>query len=167
MPRPPSTVSLAGAAAVINCAGPFASTSAPVIEAALARRDSLPGRRGGDRSRRGHFEHYAARAREAGIVIVPAMAFYGGLGDLLATAAMGTGRPQTRLASRTGSAAGSRLRERGPRAGFEAAQGRAGGWSSRTAAGAPYGPCADRRLDLSGTGGKPVRRLENSRWRTA
>jgi short subunit dehydrogenase-like uncharacterized protein len=35
------------------------------------------------------FEQYANRAREAGIVIVPAMAFYGGLGDLLATAAMG------------------------------------------------------------------------------
>jgi hypothetical protein len=35
------------------------------------------------------FEQYADRAREAGIVIVPAMAFYGGLGDLLATAAMG------------------------------------------------------------------------------
>jgi hypothetical protein len=35
------------------------------------------------------FEQYANRAREACIVIVPAMAFYGGLGDLLATAAMG------------------------------------------------------------------------------
>jgi len=34
------------------------------------------------------FEQYADRARQAGIVIVPAMAFYGGLGDLLATAAM-------------------------------------------------------------------------------
>jgi hypothetical protein len=32
---------------------------------------------------------YADRAREGGIVIIPAMAFYGGLGDLLATAAMG------------------------------------------------------------------------------
>lgn len=35
------------------------------------------------------FAHFADRAREAGAVIVPAMAFYGGLGDLLATAAMG------------------------------------------------------------------------------
>src|SRR5258708_31111508 len=34
-------------------------------------------------------EQYADRAREGRIVIVPAMAFYGGLGDLLATAAMG------------------------------------------------------------------------------
>jgi hypothetical protein len=32
---------------------------------------------------------YADRAREAGVTVVPAMAFYGGLGNLLATAAMG------------------------------------------------------------------------------
>lgn len=35
------------------------------------------------------FAHFAGRARAAGAVIVPAMAFFGGLGDLLATAAMG------------------------------------------------------------------------------
>jgi hypothetical protein len=35
------------------------------------------------------FEQYGERARDAGIVVVPAMAFFGGLGDLLATAAMG------------------------------------------------------------------------------
>jgi hypothetical protein len=35
------------------------------------------------------FAHYPERAREAGVAVVPAMAFYGGLGDLLATAAMG------------------------------------------------------------------------------
>jgi len=35
------------------------------------------------------FAHFTDRARAAGAVIVPAMAFYGGLGDLLATAAMG------------------------------------------------------------------------------
>ncbi|AZK92769.1 hypothetical protein B7R87_01885 [Streptomyces tsukubensis] len=35
------------------------------------------------------FAHYRDRAREAGAVIVPAMAFFGGLGDLPATAAMG------------------------------------------------------------------------------
>ncbi len=35
------------------------------------------------------FTDSADRARAAGAVIVPAMAFYGGLGDLLATAAMG------------------------------------------------------------------------------
>ena len=35
------------------------------------------------------FERFADNARGAGIVIAPAMAFYGGLGDLMATAAMG------------------------------------------------------------------------------
>jgi hypothetical protein len=35
------------------------------------------------------FTHFADRARAAGTVVVPAMAFYGGLGDLLVTAAMG------------------------------------------------------------------------------
>jgi hypothetical protein len=35
------------------------------------------------------FAHYGERARRAGAVVVPAMAFFGGLGDLLATAAMG------------------------------------------------------------------------------
>ncbi|MET8703490.1 hypothetical protein ABZW10_32235, partial [Kitasatospora sp. NPDC004723] len=35
------------------------------------------------------FAHFVERAREAGAVIVPAMAFFGGFGDLLATAVMG------------------------------------------------------------------------------
>jgi short subunit dehydrogenase-like uncharacterized protein len=80
---------LAGATAVINCAGPFADTSAPLIEAAL--RASIPylDVAAEVEANVDTFEHYAGRAREAGIAVVPAMAFYGGLGDLLATAAMG------------------------------------------------------------------------------
>ena len=35
------------------------------------------------------FAHFTDRARAAGAVVVPAMAFFGGLGDLLVTAAMG------------------------------------------------------------------------------
>jgi len=35
------------------------------------------------------FERFGGAAREAGVVIIPAMAFYGGLGDVLATAAIG------------------------------------------------------------------------------
>jgi hypothetical protein len=35
------------------------------------------------------FERFGDRARDAGIAVVPAMAFYGGLGDLLVTTAMG------------------------------------------------------------------------------
>ncbi|MFM0076688.1 saccharopine dehydrogenase NADP-binding domain-containing protein [Paraburkholderia sediminicola] len=80
---------LAGAAAVINCAGPFASTSAPVIEAALRARIPYLDVAAELEANLDAFKHYAERAREAGIVIVPGMAFFGGLGDLLATAAMG------------------------------------------------------------------------------
>jgi NAD(P)-dependent dehydrogenase (short-subunit alcohol dehydrogenase family) len=80
---------LAGAAAVINCAGPFASTSAPVIEAALRARIPYLDVAAEVEANVDTFANYTTRAREAGIVIVPAMAFFGGLGDLLATAAMG------------------------------------------------------------------------------
>ncbi|WP_406865356.1 saccharopine dehydrogenase NADP-binding domain-containing protein [Streptomyces sp. HUAS MG47] len=80
---------LRGAAAVINCAGPFASTAAPVIEAAL--RAGIPYVDVAAEIEANHdtFERFAYRAREAGAVVVPAMAFFGGLGDLLVTAAKG------------------------------------------------------------------------------
>ncbi|MFD0596779.1 hypothetical protein ACFQZ4_34790 [Catellatospora coxensis] len=35
------------------------------------------------------FTHFAGRAKAAGVAVVPAMAFFGGLGDLLVTTAMG------------------------------------------------------------------------------
>ncbi len=80
---------LAGAAAVVNCAGPFARTAAPIIEAALRAEIPYLDVAAEVEAVTDTFEQYATRAREAGIVIVPAMAFFGGLGDLLATAAMG------------------------------------------------------------------------------
>ena len=80
---------LAGAAAVINCAGPFATTAAPVIEAALRAGIPYVDVAAEIEANLDTFAHFADRARAAGAVVVPAMAFYGGLGDLLATAAMG------------------------------------------------------------------------------
>ena len=80
---------LAGAAAVINCAGPFAATVAPVIEAALRAGIPYVDVAAEIEANVDTFAHYTDRARAAGAVIVPAMAFFGGLGDLLATAAMG------------------------------------------------------------------------------
>ncbi|MEV7417559.1 saccharopine dehydrogenase NADP-binding domain-containing protein [Streptomyces sp. NPDC089919] len=80
---------LAGCAAVINCAGPFASTTAPVIEAALRAGIPYLDVAAELEANLDTFAHFADRAREAKAVIVPAMAFFGGLGDLLATAAMG------------------------------------------------------------------------------
>jgi Saccharopine dehydrogenase NADP binding domain len=80
---------LAGAAAVINCAGPFAATAAPVIEAALRTEIPYVDVAAEIEANVDTFTHFADRARAAGAVVVPAMAFYGGLGDLLVTAAMG------------------------------------------------------------------------------
>jgi short subunit dehydrogenase-like uncharacterized protein len=79
---------LAGAAAVINCAGPFAATSAPVLDAALRARIPYLDITAEAEAVADTFAQYAERARDAGVVVVPAMAFYGGLGDLLATVAM-------------------------------------------------------------------------------
>ncbi len=78
----------AGVAAVVHCAGPFLDTAAPVLDAALRARI--------------HYLDVAAKqravadtlardadARAAGVTVLPAMAFYGGLADLLVTAALG------------------------------------------------------------------------------
>lgn len=80
---------LAGAVAVINCAGPFASTASPLIEAALRAHIPYLDVAAEIEANIDTFERFATRAREEGVVLVHAMAFYGGLGDLLATAAMG------------------------------------------------------------------------------
>ena len=78
---------LDGAAAVINCAGPFATTAAPVIEAALRARIPYVDVAAEIEANLDTFAHFADRA--ADVAVVPAMAFFGGLGDLLTTAAMG------------------------------------------------------------------------------
>ncbi|MFI1049958.1 saccharopine dehydrogenase family protein [Streptomyces griseoruber] len=78
-----------GVAAVVNCAGPFATTAAPVIEAALRAGIPYVDVAAEIEANADTFTHFADRAHGTGTVIVPAMAFYGGLGDLLATAAMG------------------------------------------------------------------------------
>ncbi|KMS77614.1 saccharopine dehydrogenase [Streptomyces leeuwenhoekii] len=80
---------LAGAAAVVNCAGPFATTAGPVIEAALRAGIPYVDVAAEIEANADTFAHFGERARDAGAVVVPAMAFYGGLGDLLVTAAMG------------------------------------------------------------------------------
>ncbi|KAB1988514.1 saccharopine dehydrogenase family protein [Streptomyces triticiradicis] len=80
---------LAGAAAVVNCAGPFATTAAPVIEAALRAGIPYVDVAAEIEANLDTFTRFAERAGAAGAVVVPAMAFYGGLGDLLVTAAMG------------------------------------------------------------------------------
>jgi hypothetical protein len=80
---------ITGAAAVINCAGPFIDTAAPIIDAAIRGRIHYLDVSAEQQAVLGAFERFADTARDAGVIIAPAMAFYGGLGDLLATAAMG------------------------------------------------------------------------------
>ena len=80
---------LASVAAVVNCAGPFAVTAGPVIEAALRAGVPYLDVAAEIEAVADTFAGYDEAATGAGVVIVPAMAFYGGLGDLLATAAVG------------------------------------------------------------------------------
>jgi hypothetical protein len=80
---------MADASAVINCAGPFIDTAIPVIEAALRSGIHYFDVAAEQAAVLAVFERFSRAAKEAGVVIAPAMAFYGGLGDLLATAAMG------------------------------------------------------------------------------
>ncbi|MGR3871352.1 saccharopine dehydrogenase family protein [Streptomyces graminifolii] len=88
---------LAGAAAVINCAGPFASTAAPVIDAALRAGVPYLDVTAETEVVLDTIAAYDDRARESGALVVPAVAFYGGLGDLLATAAVGDWRTVDRI----------------------------------------------------------------------
>lgn len=78
-------VALAGADLVVNCAGPFAFTGAPIIDAAV--RAGIPYVDVAAEIE-ANVATFASR-RGARTPIVPAMAFYGGLGDLLVTAALG------------------------------------------------------------------------------
>ncbi|MEU8678804.1 saccharopine dehydrogenase NADP-binding domain-containing protein [Streptomyces sp. NPDC048560] len=80
---------LDGAAAVVNCAGPFAVTGGPVVEAALRAGIPYVDVAAEIEANVAMFADYAEAARRSETPVVPAMAFYGGLGDLLVTAAMG------------------------------------------------------------------------------
>lgn len=80
---------LSGVSAVINCAGPFLDTAGPVVEAALRARVHYLDIAAEQAAVLDTFERHAGAALEAGVVVAPAMAFYGGLADLLATVALG------------------------------------------------------------------------------
>lgn len=80
---------LSGSAVVINCAGPFIDTSLPLIEAAIRSRVHYLDVAAEQQAVLTAFDRFTDDARTRGIVVVPAMAFFGGLGDLMATAAMG------------------------------------------------------------------------------
>ena len=78
-----------GAAAVINCAGPFLDSAEPVAGAAIRAGIPYLDVTAEQGSARALFDRFDADARRAGVTLIPAMSFYGGLADLLVTSAMG------------------------------------------------------------------------------
>ena len=81
----------AGCAVVINCAGPFLDTAAPVGAAALRAGCHYLDVTAEQASAQATLADLDAPARAAGRVAIPAAAFYGGLADLVATAAASPG----------------------------------------------------------------------------
>jgi uncharacterized protein YbjT (DUF2867 family) len=75
----------AGCAVVINCAGPFLDTAGPVVDAALRAGCSYIDVTAEQASAKSTFERDDRAAREAGLTVIPAAGFYGGLADLLAS----------------------------------------------------------------------------------
>ncbi|MEO7885574.1 MAG: saccharopine dehydrogenase NADP-binding domain-containing protein [Polaromonas sp.] len=80
---------LKGAGAVINAAGPFSLTASPLIEAATRTGTHYLDIVAEPDIAEDIIHRYAEPACLAGMVLAPAIGFYGGLGDLLATAATG------------------------------------------------------------------------------
>jgi short subunit dehydrogenase-like uncharacterized protein len=80
---------LAGSRALVNCAGPFLDTAEPLVAAALRAPIPYFDITAEQASAQAIFDGFSGAAEAAGVAVVPAMSFYGGLGDLLATAAMG------------------------------------------------------------------------------
>ena len=74
---------------MVNCAGPFLDTAAPLIEAALRALIHYVDVAAEQTAVFEIFQRDTGQARDAGILVTPALAFYGGLSDLLATAAAG------------------------------------------------------------------------------
>jgi short subunit dehydrogenase-like uncharacterized protein len=80
---------LDGSAAVINCAGPFLDTADAVASAAIRARIHYLDVTAEQASAQATLDRFGRLARDSGVVFIPAMGFYGGLSDLLATAAIG------------------------------------------------------------------------------
>lgn len=70
---------------VINCAGPFLDTADPIIQSALRLGIHYIDLTAEQKSVLDIFEQFSDSAKLAEILVIPAAAFYGGLGDLLST----------------------------------------------------------------------------------
>ena len=74
-----------GSDLIINCAGPYLDTAEPIIQSALRLGKTYIDLSAEQKSVLDIFEKYSEQAKQAKIIIIPAAAFYGGLGDLLST----------------------------------------------------------------------------------
>src|SRR5215472_8348125 len=83
------SAAVSDSSAVINCAGPFLDTAAPIIQAAIRSRIHYLDVAAEQAAVLDVFERFRTEDRANGIVIAPAMAFFGGLGDLMSTVAIG------------------------------------------------------------------------------
>jgi short subunit dehydrogenase-like uncharacterized protein len=80
---------LSGSGVVINCAGPFIDTALLLVDVAIRSRVHYLDVAAEQSAVLGVLHHFKGDPRIGGTVIVPAMAFFGGLGDLMATTATG------------------------------------------------------------------------------
>lgn len=80
---------LSHAQAVINCAGPFLDTASAIAAAAIRTGIHYLDVTAEQASAAETLDRFDEPARSAGLSVLPAMGFYGGFADLLATAAMG------------------------------------------------------------------------------
>lgn len=80
--------SIAGVGAVVNCAGPFLDTALPLARAAVEAGAHYLDVTAEQPVVQELYRELDAPARAAGVAVVPAMAFYGGLADLLVSAAL-------------------------------------------------------------------------------
>jgi short subunit dehydrogenase-like uncharacterized protein len=77
-----------GATAIVNCVGPFLETANAVASAALRVGAHYLDVTAEQASALTTYETFDKPARDAGVVAIPAMGFYGGFADLLVTTAM-------------------------------------------------------------------------------
>jgi short subunit dehydrogenase-like uncharacterized protein len=86
---------LAGAAAVINCVGPYETSAVPVAAAAVSNGAHYLDFTAEQQPLMALSEQIDRGAAEAGVALAPAFGFYGGMGDLLvAIAAAGMTEPR-------------------------------------------------------------------------
>ena len=79
---------LAGVGVVVNCAGPFLDTALPLARAAVEAGAHYLDVTAEQPAVQEVYRELDTAARDAGVAVVPAMAFYGGLADLLVTDAL-------------------------------------------------------------------------------